>query len=71
MIRETPEDFLTIIKSYSPDPNQPIGVVRKDFFMRFMKISSTGDPAGFHSPQQRNVGSTKPKPTELIHGLTI
>ncbi|MCX6697016.1 MAG: alpha/beta hydrolase [Methanoregula sp.] len=31
MIRETHEDFLSIIKSYSPDPNQPIAVVRKDF----------------------------------------
>ncbi len=31
MIRDTPEDFISILKSYSPDPNQPIAVLRKDF----------------------------------------
>jgi acetyl esterase/lipase len=31
MIRNTPEDFLSILKSYSPDPNQPIAGLRKDF----------------------------------------
>jgi epsilon-lactone hydrolase len=31
MIRETPEDFVTIIRSYSPDINKPVAEVRKDF----------------------------------------
>jgi acetyl esterase/lipase len=30
MIRETPEDFVTIIRSYSPDPNKPVAAARKD-----------------------------------------
>ncbi len=31
MIRETPEDFVTIIRSYSPDIKKPVAEVRKDF----------------------------------------
>jgi acetyl esterase/lipase len=31
MTRESPEDFLTILKSYIPDPKKPIGLVRKEF----------------------------------------
>ncbi len=31
MIRETPEDFVNILKSYSPDPTKPIAAVRKEF----------------------------------------
>jgi len=31
MIRETPEDFVAIIRAYSPDLKKPVAAVRKDF----------------------------------------
>ncbi|MFA7303268.1 MAG: alpha/beta hydrolase fold domain-containing protein [Methanoregula sp.] len=31
MIRDTPEDFLSILKTYSPDPGQSVVGLRKDF----------------------------------------
>ncbi|HVP96206.1 alpha/beta hydrolase [Methanoregula sp.] len=31
MIRETPQEFLDILKSYVPDPNRPVGLARQEF----------------------------------------
>ena len=44
MIRESPEEFLAIIRSHTPDPKMPLAVVREDFsaFYKDMQEETTG-----------------------------
>lgn len=42
MIREQPEDFLTILKSYVPDRKQPVPAIRRDF-SEFYETFQSGD----------------------------
>jgi acetyl esterase/lipase len=45
MIRETPQEFLDILKSYVPDPNKPVGVARQEFSEFFTEFQSDERPA--------------------------
>jgi monoterpene epsilon-lactone hydrolase len=45
MIREQPEDFLTILKSYLPDPNKPIPVARREFSAFYQEFQTDKLPA--------------------------
>ena len=45
MIREQPEDFLTILKSYLPDPNKPIPVARREFSAFYREFQTDKLPA--------------------------
>src|SRR5208283_4634859 len=45
MIRETPQEFLDILKSYVPDANKPAGVARQEFSEFFAEFQSDERPA--------------------------
>ncbi|MFY9750223.1 MAG: alpha/beta hydrolase, partial [Methanoregula sp.] len=45
MIRETPQEFLDILKSYVPDTNKPAGVARQEFSEFFTEFQSDERPA--------------------------
>ncbi|MEN6395836.1 MAG: alpha/beta hydrolase [Methanoregula sp.] len=45
MIRETPQEFLDILKSYVPDPQKPVGVGRQEFSEFFTEFQSEERPA--------------------------
>ncbi len=44
MIRETPQDFLDILKSYVPDPQKPAGVARQEFSEFFAEFQTDERP---------------------------
>ena len=44
MIRETPQDFLDILKSYVPDPQKPTGVARQEFSEFFAEFQTDERP---------------------------
>jgi len=45
MIRETPQEFLDILKSYVPDPQKPVGIARQEFSEFFTEFQSDERPA--------------------------
>jgi acetyl esterase/lipase len=45
MIRETPQDFLDVLKSYIPDPNRPVGVARQEFSEFLLEFQTDEHPA--------------------------
>ena len=45
MIRETPQEFLDILKSYVPDPQKPVGVARQEFSEFFAEFQTDERPA--------------------------
>ena len=45
MIRETPQEFLDILKSYVPDPNKPVGLARQEFSEFLTEFQSDESPA--------------------------
>ena len=44
MIRETPQDFLDILKSYVPDPQKPAGTARQEFSEFFAEFQPDERP---------------------------
>ena len=44
MIRETPQEFLDTLKSYVPDPREPVGVARQEFSEFFTEFQSEERP---------------------------
>jgi len=45
MIRKQPEDFLTILRSYLPDPKKPIPVARREFSAFYLEFQTDKLPA--------------------------
>ena len=45
MIRETPQEFLDILKSYVPDPQRPVGAARQEFSEFFAEFQPDERPA--------------------------
>ena len=45
MIRETPQEFLDILKSYVPDPQRPVGTARQEFSEFFAEFQPDERPA--------------------------
>jgi acetyl esterase/lipase len=52
MIRESPDEFLSIIRSHAPDVNKPLAAVRKDYSSFFSEMQEEIVEEGTHSVEK-------------------